>query len=115
MSDEITQIKITFPCEVVAPEGFEQALDALLGMVTAKWQQENTEHVMWVAGVGGEPKGNIYANDNVDYDMSVLCFDVDTREDTSGRNPHNPNRETLRAKYHAERLARKKKLNTVNN
>jgi len=111
MTEELNQIKINFPCGVVVPEGFEEVLCSLLGMVCAKWQQENTEHVMWVAGMGGEPKGNIYIDDNIDYDMSTLCIDVDAREDTSGRNPYNPNRDALRAAYHKARSYRNDQTN----
>jgi len=64
---------------------------------------------MWVSGCGGEPQGNVFISDDVDYDMDVLCIDISEREDTNGRNKHNPNGEWLRTKYREEKKARKQR------
>jgi len=45
MSDKLHAIKINFPCLVNLPEGFEQVLDSLLGMVCQQYEKENPEQV----------------------------------------------------------------------
>ncbi len=107
MTDKTKVIEITFPVEVEFPLGFERTLDALLGMICEQYQKENPDRVMWPAGMGGKPMGNIMISDNVDYDMSYLCIDIAEREDLHGNNPYNPNREALREKARANRQARK--------
>jgi len=89
----IVKIEINFPTEVNFPDGFEQALDGLISMICEKYQRENPKRTMWASGFGGLPLWN--EPSEPDFDMSVYSIQVSERQDLSGSNPHNPNREEL--------------------
>lgn len=104
----IQTITITFPTKVTTPAGFEQLLCAALEMVCKKWEQENPTMTMWVAGIGADHTHPGWADDGhpMQFDDSVLLIEVEAKEDDTGHNPHNPDREALRTHYLAERQTR---------
>lgn len=102
---KIQKIEITFPVEVELPDGFEQALSALVGIACEKYQKENPTRVMWTAGHGSKP---IWDEPNEpDFDDSVYVIEVAEREDVSGSNKYNPNKEELKEELRIRRKARK--------
>ena len=105
--NKVNKIEICFPCDVELPDGWERAMDSMVGMVCQKYQRANPDTVMWPAGHGSKP---IY-NDSTEpcFDDSVYQIEVFARKDTRGLNPYNPNREELRAKVLEERALRRKK------
>lgn len=98
MNNKIKAIEIHFPCDVKLPEGWQQTLGSLIGMVCKSYEEENPTRIMWPLFEGGKPLGNVMVDDLVDYDMSVLCIEVSEREDIYGGNDWNPDREELRKK-----------------
>lgn len=107
---KVQRIEISFPVPVNLPDGWERALDSLLGMVCEQYQRENPGRVMWPAGCGSKPSWSkqdaaflgIQADRNApdsgepSFDDSVYFIEVAEREDYHGNNPHNPDRERLR-------------------
>ena len=53
---KITSIEISFGAAVTLPDGWERALDGLIGMVCEQYQRENPTRVMWPAGAGSKPR-----------------------------------------------------------
>lgn len=106
---KVSKIEISFPIPVDFPPGFEQALDALVGMVCKRWECENPTMVMWPAGCGSKiTRMPLMAGDErMEFDDSVYAIECCAREDYGGQNSHNPERERLRAEAAAERAARK--------
>ncbi len=102
---KIKRIEISFPVEIELPDGFEQALSALVGIVCSQYQKENPTRVMWTAGHGSKPLWN--EPNEPDFDDSVYVIDVSEREDTTGSNRYNPYREELRSELKASREKRK--------
>jgi hypothetical protein len=102
----IQRIEINFPVPVEFPDGFEQALSALIGMICEKYERENPTKVMWTAGHGNKPIWN--EPKEPEFDDSVYCIDVAEREDTGGSNRYNPDREILREDLR-KRLQEKRK------
>ena len=106
----ITRIEIDFGVAVSLPDGWERALDGLVGMVCEQYQRENPTRVMWPSGVGSKPQwskadaaflGKGAATDAPEsgeptFDDSVFCIDCTEREDYHGNNPHNPDGPRLR-------------------
>lgn len=52
---EICTIEINFAAPVDFPPGFEQALDALIGMVCKAYEIKHPDRTMWPAGFGAKP------------------------------------------------------------
>jgi len=52
---KIQKIEIDFPVPVELPDGFEQTLSSLVGMVCKAYQKENPTRTMWAAGHGFKP------------------------------------------------------------
>lgn len=52
---KVQRIEIDFPCMVELPEGFEQTLSSLVGMVCKAYEKENPTRVMWPSGHGFKP------------------------------------------------------------
>ena len=104
---KVTKIEITFPAPVDFPPGFEQALDALIGMVCKQWERENPTMIMWPAGCGSKITHMPIAagDERMEFDDSVYAIDCSAREDYGGQNPNNPDRERLRAEAAAARNA----------
>ena len=84
MSQKIEKIEINFPVEIELPDGFEQALSSLIGMVCKQYERKNPTRVMWTAGHGSKPIRD-EAHEPT-FDDSVYVITVAEREDTSGRN-----------------------------
>lgn len=108
--NKIRKIEISFPTSVAFPDGFEQALDALVGMVCKQWERENPTMVMWPAGYGSKITRMplVAGDDRMEFDDSIYAIDCSAREDYYGNNPNNPERERLRAEAAAERKMRRK-------
>jgi len=103
---KIQQIEISFPAPVELPDGFDQTLSCLIGMVCKQYEKENPTRVMWAAGHGSKPIWN--EPNEPDFDSSVYVIDVSEREDTAGSNKYNPYREKLKAEARKQREERKK-------
>lgn len=122
---KITSIEICFDAAVTLPDGFERALDGLIGMVCEQYQRENPTRVMWPAGSGGKPQwsqadaaflgattgAGAPASGEPTFDASVYFVDCAEREDYYGNNPHNPDRDAIRAEIAAKRRAAKGESN----
>lgn len=117
MSDnKITRIEISFGAAVALPDGWERALDGLIGMVCEQYQRENPTRVMWPAGAGSKPQwsqadaaflgvaatSDAPADGEPTFDDSVYFVDCAEREDYHGSNRHNPEREAIRTRMAAE-------------
>ena len=103
---KINRIEISFPTEVALPDGFERALDALVGMVCEQYQREHPNEVMWPAGFGSKMLSNPYMmgdDEPMKFDDSTYAIDVSCREDYYGENRHNPERDRLREEAKAAR------------
>lgn len=114
---KVTRIEISFGAAVTLPNGWERALDGLIGMVCEQYQRENPTRVMWPAGAGSKPQWSqadaaflgvapaqgAPADGEPTFDDSVYFVDCAEREDYHGSNQHNPEREAIRAKLAAER------------
>ena len=114
---KITRIEISFGAAVTLPDGWERALDGLIGMVCEQYQRENPTRVMWPAGAGSKPQWSqadaaflgvapaqgAPADGEPTFDDSVYFVDCAEREDYHGNNPHNPEREAIRTRIAAER------------
>jgi len=75
---KILKIEIPFPVFVELPPGFEQTLDALVGMVCKAYEKENPDRVMWPAGIGAKP---IWREpEEPQFDSSILEISVEERE-----------------------------------
>jgi hypothetical protein len=112
---KVKTIEIQFPCEVDTPEGWERALDGLLDIVCKKYQKENPSDVMWPSGHGSKPtfsqadaaflgkptKSDAPMSGEPTWDDSVYQISMAVREDYYGDNPHNPNRDALKAEQRA--------------
>lgn len=95
----IVLIEIQFPTTVELPDGFEQALDGLVDMACKKWERENPAMTMWVAAHGSKMlvhPGMVDEEHPMEFDDSVYVIEVSAREDYTGNNPHNPDRDRLR-------------------
>ena len=101
---KIYKIEVNFPDGVDLPDGFERLLAAAVDMVCKQWERQNPEMVMWPMGHGAKPLWREPEEPEFD---SVYCIEVAAREDSSGQNPHNPNREALQEKARQERAERK--------
>ena len=106
---KIQKIEITFPTEIELPDGFEQALSALVGIACEKYQKENPTRVMWTAGHGSKPMWN--EPNEPEFDDSVYVIDVAEREDIAGSNKYNPDRGKLKAELRINREKRRKLKN----
>lgn len=116
---KITSIEISFGAAVTLPDGWERALDGLIGMVCEQYQRENPTRVMWPAGAGSKPRwsqrdaaflgvaaaSDAPADGDPTFDDSVYFVDCAEREDYHGSNRHNPQRDALRAQVDAQRRA----------
>lgn len=112
-------IEISFPVDVDFPPGFEQALDALVGMVCKAYEAANPTRVMWPAGTGSKvhwsaadsaflgvkPEAGAPESGEPSFDDSVYAISVAEREDYYGQNPMNPDRERLQAESREARRA----------
>lgn len=98
---KISSIEINFPVEVEMPDGFDQALSALVGIICKEYQKQNPTRIMWTAGHGSKPIWN--EPKEPDFDDSIYAIDVAEREDTSGSNRYNPNREKLQEEVRKRR------------
>lgn len=112
---KVRTIEIQFPCEVDTPEGWERALDALLDMVCKQYQKDHPFDVMWPSGYGSKPtwskadaaflgkdvNPNAPESGEPTWDDSVYQISMAAREDYYGDNPHNPNRDKLKAEQRA--------------
>lgn len=52
---KVQKIEIDFPVPVELPDGFEQTLSSLIGMVCKAYQKVNPTRTMWTAGHGFKP------------------------------------------------------------
>ena len=94
---KIQQIEISFPVPVEMPDGFDQALSALVGIICKQYQKENPTRAMWTAGHGAKPLWmSPTESGEPEFDSSIYHIDVSEREDTAGANIHNPDRKRLR-------------------
>ena len=121
MSHKIQQIEIVFPCPVTIPDGWEQILDALIDMVCKQYEKENPDRVMWPAGhgckpiwsqrdagfLGVKPDRDAPLDGEPSWDESTYQISCSEREDTSGTNPHNPNKEKLQEEARQHRKSKK--------
>lgn len=93
-------VEITFPVSVDLPDGWDRVLVDLVDMACKHWQSQNPTMVMWPAGIGSKMLTNPYAmsdDEPMKFDDSIFAVDCSAREDYYGENPHNPDRERLRA------------------
>lgn len=107
----IRRIEVSFPAAVKLPDGFEQALCALVDMACKKWESENPTMVMWTAGIGSKitSMGMVAGDDHIDFDDDTFAIDCCAREDYYGTNPANPDRERLQREAAEARKERKRK------
>ena len=103
--NKITSIEITFPVPVELPDGWERALDALVGIVCGFYEREHPDRVMWPAGCGAKPEW--HEPDEPTFDTSVFSIQVSEREDYYGNNEYNPDGERLRRERAEQRKAAK--------
>ena len=104
--NKTSKIEITFPTAVTFPDGFERALDALVGMVCEQYQREHPTEIMWPSGYGSKMLSNPLAmsdDEPLEFDDSVYAISVEAREDYYGENPHNPEQHRLRSEAAAAR------------
>lgn len=52
---KVQMIEVIFPMRVKFPPGFDRALDSLVSMITAAYEQENPYRSMWISGMGSRP------------------------------------------------------------
>ena len=109
---KIQRIEISFGAAVSLPDGWERALDALVGMVCDQYKREHPDRVMWPSEQGFAPTREFYAGDFENakgpmFDESVYVIGCHEREDYHGTNPHNPNREALKQAIADQRRAAK--------
>ena len=112
MESKIQRVEISFGAAVSLPDGWERALDALVGMVCDQYKREHPDRVMWPSEQGFAPTHEFYAGDFENakgpmFDESVYVIGCHEREDYHGTNPHNPDRDKLREAVSAERKAAK--------
>ena len=119
--NKVQRVEISFGVPVTLPDGWERALDGLIGMVCDQYKREHPDRVMWPAGMGCKPRWSqadaaflgkptdAAAPDTGEptWDDSVFVIECEEREDYHGSNPHNPNRAALREAASAERMAAK--------
>jgi len=84
----ISKIEIVFPILIETPEGWEEALSALVDKICKKYERENPGRVMWTAGHGFKPTYiPITAEEGkhrgIEFDDSVFQIEVAEREDYS--------------------------------
>lgn len=78
--NRVRQIVIHFPCLVELPDGFEQTLDALVGMVTKKYEKENPTRTMWPSGHGSAHNHDFSEIDDTIYWIEVVEREAHERE-----------------------------------
>ena len=112
MSAKTVKIEISFACPGNFPDGWERALDGLIGIVCEQYQRENPTMVMWPAGFGSKMLTNPMAmgdDEKMEFDDSCYSIECAAREDYYGENPYNPERDKLKHRAHIERMVRKGK------
>ena len=78
-AEDTGQIEITFPVMVhVTNDQFHRLLD-IVDEICKGYENRHPDRVMWSAGIGGKPL-NIWDDDALDFDMSVLNIECAERE-----------------------------------
>ncbi len=106
MSAKLRTIQITFSDGVDLPDGWERALDGLIGMVCAQYQRDNPSMTMWPAESGSMPT-KYDQGAPVEFDDSGYVVHCHARKDYHGSNPYNPDGPRLKAEARAARKAAK--------
>lgn len=75
------QILITFPDNVNMPDGVENVLQSVVGMICKKYENEHEGILMWPSGIGDRLISGMY-DDRLKFDESTLHIDVSMREMT---------------------------------
>ena len=75
---KIKKVEVDFPVPVELPLGWEQALDALVGMVCKQYEAEHPTQSMWPAGYGSKPLWR--EPKEPEFDESVFYIQVAERE-----------------------------------
>lgn len=76
---KISSIQITFAAPVELTAEAESALQFIVGKICEGYERANPDRVMWLAGYGSLPL-NIWDDDKLDFDESVLSMDCCERE-----------------------------------